>query len=583
MKKNKQPLNRKKRITEGLRYYKEKFMNLSIKKRLNLTFLYIGAIAFLVLIIGVFNIVTIDSMLKGFYTGPFLITENVKQAQSAMKTIENNIYRAYITNKESLCYEYIQASEEEYDKVENCIQELATIPILKKGKNQEYINSLNIEIEKGNRYRNQILESAKSFDQKKIYSIYKNDYVPIWSHMLTEFEEIETFSEEYRESFMESANQKVLFSIIGFLGMFLAGTGSCIYILIGTERSITKPIDEIKEAMVEISRGQLQVEISYHSKDEMGILCEAVRKTLQRLNDYISNITYVIKQLEDKNMTIRVGIDYEGGFAPIKISLDNTASTLQEVIRLLFQSAKEMTLGADQIAQAAKVVADGSEEQSQAINRLSGQLNEIALMVNKNAKEAADVYTISIDTVEAAKLGDGQIKILVNAMTAISAHAGKISQVIAVVEEIADQTNFLSLNASIEAARAGSAGRGFAIVASEIGKLATESREAVKSTTNLIESTVQAIQEGVALANETSENFKNIVQASLKTNQVMDKIADNAKEEAGQLNTSMEYLQQIAAIIETNSDAARESSAMSEEFISQAEILEQLLGQYTIL
>jgi methyl-accepting chemotaxis protein len=582
MKKNKQPFNRKKVMTGGLGQYKEKFVNLSIKKRLNLTFLYIGAIAFLVLVIGIFNIVTIDSMLKGFYTGPFQITENVKQAQSSMKTIENNIYRAYITNKESLCYEYIQASEEEYDKLENCIKELSAIPILRKGENQEYIDSLKLEIEKGNRYRTQILESAKAFDQKKIYSIYKNDYVPIWNHMLTEFEQIETFSNEYRENFMESANQKVLFSIIGFLGLFLAGAGSCVYLLVVTERSITKPIDEIKEAMVLISQGQLQVGIAYNSKDEMGILCDAVRKTLHKLNEYITNITYVIKQLEDKNMTIRVGIDYEGGFAPIKSSLDNTASTLQEVIGLLFQSAKEMTLGADQIAQAAKVVADGSEEQSKAINRLTGQLNDIAVMVNKNVKEAADVYTISIDTVEAAKLGDGQMKVLVNAMTAIAAHAGKISQVIAVVEEIADQTNFLSLNASIEAARAGSAGRGFAIVASEIGKLATESREAVKSTTNLIESTVKAIQEGVTLANETSEKFKNIVQASLKTNQVMDKISDNAKAEAGQLNTSMAYLQQIAAIIETNNDAARESSAMSEEFISQAESLEQLLGEYTI-
>lgn len=582
MKKNKQLLKRTKVKKWEFRSYKKKFFDLSIKKRLNFTFLYIGLVAFLVLVIGVFNIMAIDGMLKGFNTGPFRIMENVKQAQSSMKSIENNIYRAYITTKESLCLEYIQASEEEYNKLESSLKELSSMAILKKGKKQDNISSLELEIKKGNRYRDQILQSAKVFDQKKIYSIYKNDYVPIWNHMLTELEEIEVFSAEYRQSFMKSANQKVFFSIVGFLSLFLAGSGSCVCLLIATERSITKPINEIKESMVEISKGKLSVEVNYSSKDEIGILCEAVRKTLFKLNEYITNITYVIKQLEEKNMTIRVGIDYEGDFTPIKSSLNNTAATLQDVIGLLFQSAKEMTIGADQIAKTAKVVADGSEEQSQAISRLTMQLNEIAVMVNKNTKEAANIHKISIDTVHAAKQGSGQMEVLVNAMTVISAHAGKIAQIIAVVEAIADQTNFLSLNASIEAARAGSAGKGFAVVASEIGKLALESRKAVKSTTELIESTVKAIQEGVILANETSVNFEKIVQASLNTNQVMDRISDNAKAEEGQLNASMEFLQKITVIIGSNSKAARESSAMSEEFISQAESLEHFLSDYTV-
>ncbi len=567
----------------GIKYYRDKFLNLSIDRRLNLTFLYTGFIALIIVTIGIINMKTIDDKLNRFYDGPYTIEENVLRAQVAMKNIENNIFRAYMTKKGDLCKKYIEASEEEYGKLEQCVNELSNAMNLLKDGNIETVNNLKLEFEKGNRYRSQILESAKAFDQEKLYSIYKNDYVPILDHIVTELSDIESDFVVYGQNYMKQADQKVNEGIFIFIFLILVGAGSCIYILKLTEKSITEPITKLKAAMVEISKGNLGINISIASEDEMGILCEAVMETVGKLQGYITNITDTVKRLEEKDMTVRVSIDYEGDFKPIQASLDNTVVSLRDMMKIIYEAAGQITAGADQIAQTAKTVADGGSDQMSAINRLAEQINEIVIMADKNVGNAVSIQELSQNTVTAAQSGNSQMISLVHAMEAIAEHSGKISKVIGVIEAIADQTNLLSLNASIEAARAGNAGKGFGVVATEIGKLAGECRQAVMSSAELINSTINAIKEGVAVANETADKFQTIVSESMKTNQVMERMSGNSKAEAKQLKESMAYLQQITTIVETNSAASQESSAMSEEFIVQAGKLEEFLREYTLV
>jgi len=168
-------------------------------------------------------------------------------------------------------------------------------------------------------------------------------------------------------------------------------------------------------------------------------------------------------------------------------------------------------------------------------------------------------------------------------MEAIEKHSGKINKVINLIQNIAAQTNLLALNASIEAARAGEAGRGFAVVAGEVGKLAEESANAARTTAELIGNSMAVIKEGVQSADEAAKHFEEIVVKSMKTNEVIKDISKYSKEQAQQLNETLEYLKHISDIIETNSGASEESSAMSEEFISQSERLEEMIQQYKLV
>ncbi len=566
----------------GSKDYRNKFLNLSINKRLNLTFLYTGLIALFIVIIGIVNMKIIDGKLNRFYDGPYTVEENVLKSQVAMKNIENNIYRAYMTKKEELCKKYIETSEDEYDKLEASVNELSNALSLLKNDNIETVNNIKLEFEKGNRYRSQILESANSFDQDKIYNIYKNDYVPILDHIVTELSDIESNFVIYGKDYMKQADQTVSRSILIFILLILTGAGSCIYLLKITIKSVTGPIAKLEKAMDSLSIGDLGIEIIKSSEDEMGTLCDSVMETVHKLKNYITDITDTVKQLEEKDMTAHVSIEYEGDFKPIQNSLNNTIISLRNMIQIISDTAEQITIGADQISQTAKIVAEGGSEQMSAISQLAEQIHSIVILAETNVKDALYIRELSKNTVTAAQLGNSHMTALVHAMEAIAEHSGKISKVIQVIEAIAEQTNLLSLNASIEAARAGNAGKGFGVVAAEIGKLASECKDAVKSSAELINGTINAIKDGVLVANKTADKFQLILAESEKTNQVMVSIADNSKIEEEKLQDSMAYLKQITHIAETNSAASQESSAMSNDFISQAGKLEELLHSYTL-
>jgi methyl-accepting chemotaxis protein len=563
--------------------WKTKFLNLPIKKRLNVTFLYVGIISVLIISISLFNMLSMNHKLDQFYNGPYDIDENVMKAQLSMKNIENNIYRASYSKKEELCLKYIEASEKEYGILEQSVSNLSEIMTKLNYPDLEKVENLKKEIEKGNRYRKQILENAKNFNQNEIYNIFKNDYTPIFTHIVTILEEIETNAVAYGENYMSQSNRYVIQSIVTFILLFLIGVISCIYLLIITGKSITKPIEEIKIAMLELSKGNLNSDVFYKSQDEIGILCDAVNVTIMKLKNYIKNITYVVKQLEEKNMTVQVDISYEGDFNPIKTSLENTVNSLHSMLSIINNTAIQITDGAEQIAVTAKTVADGGIEQNDAINTLLNQINTAVQVVQNNAENAATIGLLSDSTVSAATHGNNQMTSLLQAMKSIETHSVNISKVNQVIEEIAEQTNLLALNAAIEAARAGNAGKGFAVVASEIGKLAAECAKAIKTTTELINRTVDSVKEGVHIANETASDFHKIMIETTKTNDGMKQIISDSKLQAEKLNNSLAYLQQISQVIETNSSAAQESSAMSEDFITHAETLSEILNEYKLI
>jgi methyl-accepting chemotaxis protein len=573
----------KNREIRNMRNWKNKFLNLSIKKRLNITFLYVSAISLLIITLTLFNMLSMNQKMDQFYSGPYDIDNNVMKAQLSMKNIESNIYKAYISKKENICYKYIEASEGDYETLEDSVFKLSEIMKEFKYSDLEKVEVLKTEIEKGNRYRKQIVESAKNFNQKEIYTIFKNDYSPIFTHIITILEEIETNAEVFGQDYIKQSKQYVLQSIITFILLFLIGAVSCVYLLIITERSITKPIVEIKTAMLELSKGNLNSDITYKSQDEIGILCEAVNVTMNKLKNYIENITYVVKQLEEKNMTVQVDIVYEGDFNPIKTSLVNTITSLHNMFAIIHNTASQITDGADQIAVISKTVADGGINQNEAINTLLKQINSAVSVVQLNAEKAENIGSLSDSTVNAASHGNNQMILLLQAMKSIEIHSVNISKVNKVIEEIAEQTNLLALNAAIEAARAGNAGRGFAVVASEIGKLAAECSKAIKTTTDLINSTVFSIKEGVDIADETAADFQRILIETTKTNDGMKQIINDSKLQAEKLTNSLTYLQQISKVIETNCSAAQESSAKSEDFITHAEILTGILKEYKLI
>lgn len=561
----------------------EKFLNLSIGKRLGVTFLYVGIITLLIVVIGLLGFINLNSKVALFYTGPYKLEESVLNAQISIQKIENNINKAYMSKQDNSIKKYTDLAEEEHMKLENSIKVIdKNMEVLTKTEETKDILSLKTEIDKGARYRKSIVESAIKGDREAINKAYKNDYSPILSHISEELDAIARTSEDYASEYIKDANFRTIVSLSVFVILLIIGIIGSLYIFKVVTKSITKPVDAIKDAMKEVSQGNLNVDLDYYSNEEFGVLCNSIRTTILQLKEYILNITMVLNTIASKDMTAQVEIEYKGDFSPIKESLEQITRYLGDFLYKVKAAGIEVHDGAEHIAISASEVSNGAVSQNDSIALLRKQIVEIAQQVNENTSNTKYVNDLSSTTEAKALEGSDYMKSLVNAMEAITSHTGKISDVIHVIDEIAEQTNLLSLNASIEAARAGEAGKGFAVVAAEIGKLANQCVRATKSTSDLIRSSINAIIEGGVVAKDTEEKFHAILDSTIKTKEFMESIYKSTLVEKGKLDEIMKFSDHLLEIVEENSASAEESLATSEEFLSQAEILQDLLQGFIL-
>ena len=178
--------------------------------------------------------------------------------------------------------------------------------------------------------------------------------------------------------------------------------------------------------------------------------------------------------------------------------------------------------------------------------------------------------------------GNEKMSELKNAISEISKCSEQIGTIIGAIEDLASQTNLLSLNAAIEAARAGEAGKGFAVVAEQVKKLAEESANAARRTTTLIQTTIQAVESGISIADETAANMDEVMEAAKAAVEKMRQISVMMEGDLGHMRQVNESLNQVSAVVDNNSATSEETAAVSEEQKAQVETMVQLMNKFEI-
>ncbi len=373
--------------------------------------------------------------------------------------------------------------------------------------------------------------------------------------------------------------------VIALMLIFAAGIFLIAFRIKKSARNLTKPILELNHTAQQLADGNLDVQLVITSEDEIGALGNSFQKTVSRLKEYIAYIdetAEVLSRIADGKLSIDLQHDYAGEFRKIKTALLNISDSMNQVMMGINESSERVSVGASELASASQILAEGAETQAAAVEQLAATANTVTDQVENSLRETETSAKATAKATAMIEENQEKMKRMMEAMNKIQETSQKVVGIIQTIEEIASQTNLLSLNASIEAARAGDAGRGFAVVADEIGKLALESSKAASTTKELIEISMEEINKGNTIAVGAMDSLKESVTVVGKVNEMIQGTAENAVVQAESMKQIRIGIEEIAHGIQDNSAASQETSATSEELASQADALNKMVQRFEL-
>ena len=375
---------------------------------------------------------------------------------------------------------------------------------------------------------------------------------------------------------------KVKITVAILLLVSIGALLALIYLISYLLKNMLKPIDTIVVAADRIGAGDLDINLEVVSKDEIGMLSNRFNNTAEALKIMITDIASTLNAIANNNLNVNASASYNGQFIQIETSMHNIINNLNNIMYNIYEAADQVAKGSNEVAEGSTQLAQGASEQASIINSFIESVKALTTNIEQGMQHIKTTNEMAIETTQNATDGSEYMKKMVEAMGNIDTSSKEISQIIKVIDAIAAQTNLLALNAAIESARAGEAGKGFAVVANEIRELANKSSEAVQDITKLIVNSIEKVEEGKIIVNNTSTELEKIVDSAKKTSEVADLILTGSKEQVILLSELSAGTGQISTVVKIISSTSQESAAISEELSAQAEALKELIGTFEL-
>jgi methyl-accepting chemotaxis protein len=369
--------------------------------------------------------------------------------------------------------------------------------------------------------------------------------------------------------------------------LVIAGVSAIVSVIIAffIKNIITKPLIALSKFLNKAgSTGDITIdpneekflESFMKNKDEIGQMIKHCGVFI----DHVIKISEELESLATGDLTTDFEIISE--VDTMGISVQRMVDSLNNMFHEINSSAEQVSSGSKLVADGAQALAQGSTEQTATVEELSSSISVIADKTKANAQMAEEAAKLAGTIIGSAKKGSSQMDDMMNAVKEINEASQSISKVMKTIDEIAFQTNILSLNAAVEAARAGQHGKGFAVVAEEVRNLAAKSAQSAKETGSMIQNAIDKAELGVKIATETAESLSEIVSGINESNKLSDQIAKSSDEQLEGISQINSGIDQVAQVVQQNSATAQESAAASQEMSGQSDMLQKLIMHFKL-
>ncbi|RGD71450.1 methyl-accepting chemotaxis protein [Hungatella hathewayi] len=555
--------------------------DLKVSKKLTISYAIILTLLIMSCVVSIVDFIRLGGQIETFYDGPFTVNDSASVINSNFERMQKSVYRS-ISNTDS------EIVKEAITDARNCaaiIQE--ELPVVKAHflGDQQIIDRLDAALAKLAPMREHVLTLASENQKAEAADYMEHNNILAIQEAQAELNSLIESGNKKGETLVSGLREKQAMAV--FTVILLGGISVAVSVVFGfyITRGITQPVKELEQAARAMARGEFSaVRVAYNSRDELGSLAGDIRSMVKTLTDVLQNETYILNEMAEGNFSVHSEKDeyYIGEFEQLMRSMKKISCGLSELLLQISRSADNVAAGSEQVSSGSQNLAQGTTEQAASVEELTGMMSEISDQAYRNSRDAQEASEKAQMVKENATESSRSMQEMVKVMAEISGKSDEIRKIVKTIEDFSFQTNILALNAAVEAARAGDRGKGFSVVANEVRSLANQSSAASKSTAALIQSSIQAVENGRKIANETDNALAEVVSGIDNVSELLFHITDASSKQFDANRQVTENINLISEVVQTNSATAEECAAASEELASQAQLLKELVSHFKL-